>query len=68
LNGTKGTQIVHFGFAAAKYRLWRSLGIGAEYILYMRDTAYRDPALPEIHARNPEFRISLSFFFNTIRF
>ena len=68
LNGTKGTQIVHFGFAHAKYRLWRSVGIGADYIIFMRDSFNRNPALPDTHSRNPELRLSLSFFFNTIKF
>jgi hypothetical protein len=64
LNGTKGNQIVHFGFLRARYRIWRSVGIGSDYIVYMRDSYFKD--FPDIHRRNPEFRLSISFFWNTI--
>ena len=61
LNGAKGNQIVHFAFARARYRIWRGVGLTADYILYMRDSFYKD--YPDIHRRNPELRLGLSFFF-----
>ncbi len=60
LNGAKGNQIVHFAFARAKYRMWRGVGLSADYILYMRNSFFKD--FPDIHRRNPEFRLGLSFF------
>ncbi|UCG86640.1 MAG: DUF3943 domain-containing protein [Gemmatimonadota bacterium] len=61
MNGAKGNQLVHFVFARGKYRLWRSVGLSADYVLYMRDSFFKD--FPDIHRRNPEFRLGLSFFF-----
>jgi hypothetical protein len=60
MNGAKGNQIVHFAFARARYRIWRSVGLSADWILYMRESFYKD--FPDIHRRNPEFRLGLSFF------
>ena len=51
---------MHFAFARAKYRMWRGVGLSADYILYMRNSFYKD--FPDIHRRNPEFRLGLSFF------
>jgi hypothetical protein len=61
MNGAKGNQIVHFLFATAQYKLWRAVGVSADYILFMRDSYFKD--FPDIHRRNPEFRLGLSFFF-----
>jgi hypothetical protein len=55
MNGAKGNQIVHFVFLDAGYRIWRSVGINATYLLHMRDSFYRD--YPDVHRRAPEFRI-----------
>ena len=63
MNGAKGNQIVHFAFANAGYRMWRGLGVSAEYILYMRDSYYQE--YPDIHRRNPEFRLGLRFYFGS---
>lgn len=59
VNGEKGNQIIHFAFVQSRYRIWRAFGIGAEYILFMRDSYFRD--FPDIHKRNPEFRIGATF-------
>jgi hypothetical protein len=60
MNGAKGNQIVHFVGGRAKYRIWRALGLRADYILFLRDSFYKD--FPDVHRRNPEFRIGASFF------
>jgi hypothetical protein len=39
-----------------------SVGVRANYILFLRDSFYKD--FPEVHRRNPEFRIGGSFFFS----
>ncbi len=59
MNGAIGNQIVHFLWLRARYPLWRSLGIGVDYVLYMRDSYFRD--FPNIHRRNPELRVGVSF-------
>ena len=59
MNGAIGNQIVHFLWLRARYPLWRSLGIGVDYVLYMRDSYFRD--FPNIHRRNPELRVGASF-------
>jgi len=60
MNGAKGNQIVHFILARAGYRIWRAVGLSADYLLFMRDSFFKD--YPDIHRRNPEFRLGLSFF------
>lgn len=55
MNGAKGNQVVHFVFANAGFRIWRSLGIQADYLLHLRNSFYND--YPDIHRRAPEFRI-----------
>jgi hypothetical protein len=55
MNGAKGNQIAHFVFLRAGYRIWRSVGINADYLLHLRDSFYRD--YPDVHRRAPEFRI-----------
>jgi hypothetical protein len=62
MNGAAGNQVVHFAYAMVAYPVWRSLGARAEYLLYMRDSFYSD--LPDIHRRNPEFRIGAALFWN----
>ena len=59
VNGEKGNQIVHFALAEVRYPIWHNFGITATYILYMRDSYFRD--FPNIHKRNPELRIGASF-------
>ena len=59
MNGAIGNQIVHFLWLRARYPLWRSLGIGVDYVLYMRDSYNRD--FPDVHRRNPELRVGASF-------
>lgn len=59
LNGNTGNQIVHFVSSRLQYPLWRSAGIGVEYILYMRNSFFRD--FPDVHRRNPELRGGVTF-------
>jgi hypothetical protein len=61
MNGAKANQIVHFAFASAAYRIWRAVGLNAEYTLFLRDSFYRD--YPDVHRRNPEFKLAGAFFF-----
>jgi hypothetical protein len=58
LNGTAGNQIVHFVYTQFRYPLWDNVGVGLEYLLYMRDSYYRD--YDDIHRRNPELRLGLT--------
>ncbi len=61
MNGAKGNQVVHFIFARAGYRFWRSVGVNADYLLHLRDSFFND--YPNIHRRAPEFRIGAQFSF-----
>ena len=64
LNGSKGNQIVQFIYSRLRFPLWRSVGVGLEYLLYTRDTFLRD--FEDIHRTNPELRIGVTFSWDTL--
>jgi hypothetical protein len=61
VNGAKGNQVVQFVFLSLHYPIWKTLGIGAQYLVYTRDSWFSEFE-KEVHARNPEFRLNATFF------
>jgi len=57
LSGAAGNQVIQFVRATAQFPLRRPFGIGAEYILHMRDGYFRD--FPDVHRRDSEYRVFL---------
>jgi hypothetical protein len=67
VNGDHGNQMVQFLGAMANYPIWRRIGIGAEFLVYQRDTWYKyipeeEITIKDQHSRNPELRLNLTFF------
>ena len=58
LSGAAGNQVVQFVRATVQVPVRFPFGIGAEYILHMRDGYFRD--FPDIHRSDSEYRIFLA--------
>lgn len=61
LAGAAGDQFVHLLQARARVPIWRSFGIGLDYIRFFRNGFFRD--FPRIHRQAPELRVSMEIFF-----
>ncbi len=60
LDGAKGSHLLHFVRARVQFPLLRWFGLGAEGILAVRNSYYRD--FPNVHRRNPQLRVYSAFF------
>lgn len=58
LSGAAGNQAVHFVRATAQVPIRLPFGVGAEYILHLRDGYFRD--FPDLHRSDSEYRIFLA--------
>ena len=61
LNGAIGNQIVHFALVKFRIPVSKSIFVGADYLLNLRDSYYRD--FEDIHRRNAEFRLGITYAF-----
>ena len=55
LDGAPGDHLLHYLGVRATVPVWKSLGIGGEYLLSVRDSRFRD--FPDVFRRNPQFRL-----------
>lgn len=60
LSGPAGNHVVHMVALGVRAPLIRRFGVAMEYLLFMRNSFYRD--LDDVHERNPQFRVSAAYF------
>jgi Domain of unknown function (DUF3943) len=59
LNGAAGNQVAHFSSIQGRWPIWRSVGAGVDYVVYVRNSFYRD--FPDVHRVIDELRVAATF-------
>jgi len=62
INGALGDHILQFLTARASWAFWNGVGVGAEYLLYTRDSFYRE--FPDVFRRNSQARLYAMWYIN----
>jgi hypothetical protein len=62
INGNKADHYVTLTRIRLDYRIRGNVGVGAEYMHYVADRRYED--YPDVHAKNPELKLHLSWKIN----
>ena len=59
VNGAKGHHVLHSPMVQLRFRLTRSVGVGADYIQLIRNSYYDD--FPDVHRSFPTFKLNVTF-------